>query len=139
MSDLLDAPEPLMALGEYGAHKTFEGLTAVAARLQTLLLTRKGTHPNNPDLGVDLESYKFEYADTNTEIAIQTELDRQMRKWMPGLDQVEVDVEFHPDGAGGKKLIVRLKLERTLDARSRVFFEFTQNPSSRRLLSKVTF
>ena len=112
MSERYDAPEPRLAESRFATSGVSEGFEAVAVRLQTLMLTRKGTHPNNPDLGVDIDSYRFESDVDGTAEEIRAETERQIAKWMPGAGPVIVDAEFDSDASApdGKRLLVRFRI-----------------------------
>lgn len=71
----------------------------------TLLLMKPGQYPSIPELGIDIESYLFEYSDDNT--ILQT-LQEKLRDQMNRLDVSGVDVNFYSDytSDGNPALIV---------------------------------
>jgi hypothetical protein len=60
----------------------------------TLLMMKPGQYPSIPELGLDIESYLFEYADDKT---ILQKLHAKLRDQMNRIDISGVDVQFQSD------------------------------------------
>ena len=60
----------------------------------TLLMMKPGQYPSVPELGLDIESYLFEYSDDKT---ILQKLQAKLRDQMNRLDISGVEVEFYSD------------------------------------------
>lgn len=55
---------------------------ALAQTVQNLCLIEPGTYPNNPDLGLGIENYEFEFLDNTTINRLKTELEEQISKFI---------------------------------------------------------
>lgn len=73
--------------------------------IMTLLLMKPGQFPSIPELGLDIESYLFEYSDDKS---LLQKLQAQLRDQMNRLDLSGVDVEFYSEltSDGSPALIV---------------------------------
>lgn len=60
----------------------------------TLLTMKPGQYPSIPELGLDIESYLYEYSDDNT---ILQQLQAKLRDQMDRLDISGVEVQFYVD------------------------------------------
>ena len=79
----------------------------------TLLFMKPGQYPSIPELGIDIESYLFEYSDDNKiPSEIKSKLDDQCSMLsMVGFD-IDVSLQNMPDGTGA--LIVTVSASETL-------------------------
>jgi len=67
---------------EFNKLQQVTGKEAVARTIQHILITKKGTYPNNPDFGVGIENYLFELATTSMRVELENEISTQMDKWL---------------------------------------------------------
>lgn len=67
---------------EFKKLKQPTGKEAVARVIQHILITKKGTYPNNPDFGVGIEDYLFEFANNTTKYELEENINTQMEKWL---------------------------------------------------------
>jgi hypothetical protein len=74
--------------------KVLTDFDAVAKRLQNLILMRKGTMPNDFDMGVDINSYRFEYRNSDTENMIRSEINNQIDKYLPDIPVKNFEIAF---------------------------------------------
>lgn len=58
-----------------------------------LILLRKGTYPDHPDLGIDIRA-RYRFAFESELITLQEEIQQQINKYLPELDYVQVRVMF---------------------------------------------
>jgi hypothetical protein len=55
---------------------------------------RKGTMPNDFDMGVDINSYRFEYRNSDTENMIRSEINNQIDKYLPDIPVKNFEIVF---------------------------------------------
>lgn len=67
---------------EFKKLKQPTGKEAIARMIQHILITKKGTYPNNPDFGVGIEDYLFELARSSTKNELEENINYQMDKWL---------------------------------------------------------
>lgn len=65
---------------------------ALAQTIQNLCLIEPGTYPNNPELGVGIENYQFEFLDNNTLGEIKSKIDEQIAKFIITEYTIETNV-----------------------------------------------
>lgn len=66
-------------------NKLLEGVKEEIQQLYQLITMYKGTDPLNPDKGVGIENYKYDYADNGILINLENEISEQIRKYTPYL------------------------------------------------------
>lgn len=87
-------------------------LLAFTTRLQTLLLMNKGTMPNDPDMGIGIKTYVYEFADGSTIATLRSEIDKQIKKYIPNPYPAVIDVEManDPHRKNAKIFVVAVKV-----------------------------
>ena len=58
-----------------------------------LILLKKGTYPDHPDLGIDIRA-RYRFAFESELITLQEEIQQQINKYLPELNYVQVRVLF---------------------------------------------
>ena len=81
-------------IDDFRQPKVLTDFDAVAKRLQNLILMRKGTMPNDFDMGVDINSYRFEYRNSDTENMIRSEINNQIDKYLPDIPVKNFEIVF---------------------------------------------
>lgn len=66
---------------------------ALARMLQNIIVTKKGTYPNNPDFGVGIENYMFELADGKTMSEMMTNINEQIARWISKNEDIDIQVD----------------------------------------------
>lgn len=74
--------EPLLEIDEYTKPAHREELVALAQTIQNLIIIEKGTMPNDPDFGVGLGSYIFEFMDSTTLNEMRISIEEQISKYI---------------------------------------------------------
>lgn len=69
-------------VSEFKKLKQITNKEAIARMIQHILITKKGTYPNNPDFGVGIEDYLFELTTLNVKSKLNEEIDSQLEKWL---------------------------------------------------------
>lgn len=67
---------------------------ALARMIQNIIVTKKGTYPNNPDFGVGIENYMFELADGKTLSELTSNINEQLSKWVRNDYNIQVDGQY---------------------------------------------
>lgn len=67
---------------EFNKLEFYKEREAVARIIQHILVTRKGTYPNNPDFGVGIEDYLFELSTDKLLNELESSIDYQLDKWI---------------------------------------------------------
>ena len=99
--------ENTLWVDDFSKAKEVDELTAVAIRLNNLILMDQGTMPNDPKMGVGIRKYKFEYANTETIYKLRNDILEQMEMYLPIERNYDINVyiEIDPDSLDNKKVI----------------------------------
>lgn len=68
---------------------------ALASMLRTLVIVKKGTYPNNPDFGVGIEDYLFDFLNDNKISELEDEIDNQIQKWIDKSPNLNIKTKIH--------------------------------------------
>lgn len=91
-------------IGDDGLCKKYTGKNALILAVRNILLSRPGNYPFTPSLGMDIGKYQFELFDDATLSSIKTELSRQIAKYVPAIDNVEISVSKVEQERDGKPI-----------------------------------
>lgn len=107
-NDKLDSEkiERTLSLSPYKTTlKYYENADAMVRVILNLLFLKPGTYPNSPEMGIDIEQYKFEFLDTITISQIEENINSQIQTYLS--DSVVGYVEL-------KKLTTTEEIKRTI-------------------------
>lgn len=78
-----------------------------------LLLTRKGTYADIPDLGIDLRGrYRFAFEEELT--TLENEISQQMTTYLPEFSPVEVHALLRTGDTDGPKVVIEITIDATV-------------------------
>ena len=86
--------------GEYKKMAEYTDSDALILSIRNILLSRPGNFPFNPSIGMDISKYKFDLLDSQTISDIRTELNRQIAKYMPDLQNIQIDIRKVESNSG---------------------------------------
>ena len=79
--------------------------------IMTLLFMKPGQYPSIPDIGIDIESYLFEYSDDSTLKTMKTECDTMFANWVGSLvDELTIEFERGINTDGGDIVICKVRV-----------------------------
>ena len=124
-------------VNDFRQPKVLTNYYQVAKRLQNLVLMKKGTMPNDYDMGLDINSYRFEYRNDKTQNLIKSDLQVQIDKYLPDIpvsnfeilfktmdDYVTVYIGFSfTDYSGSKSVILSFDMSSTNNNKSQIVSE----------------
>src|SRR5512135_2203 len=85
-------------LGKTGDfEQSVTAMDQVKSNLVSLLLTRKGERPFQPDLGSDLYTLLFTQMDDEYNANVQSAIQRAVAKWLPFVNLTQVEVSRDDD------------------------------------------
>ena len=79
-------------LDPFKRQKKYTGIYAWAQLLYRLLRKRKGTNPSDPNMGLDLDSYRFADIDQLAEGQMAEAIQRQTSTYLPNVPIQSIDV-----------------------------------------------
>jgi hypothetical protein len=132
--------ELLLAKSVFNTNAVRTKLEALAQVLQNIIIYEPGTFPNQPELGVGIENYQFEFLDDKTMTELKTNIDNQIQKFIPSDIKVEPSIETLLNELGKKILVISFRVD-GLDRRSNTVSEinmlFGKDKTNRKILSKI--
>ena len=127
----------------------WEDRESLARMLQHIVITKKGTYPNNPDFGVGIEDYMFEKADASTVNELTIKINEQINKWIDKDDSIEIKVNVKyikiPEKTHYVNLAVFFTVTRddTLNPTNNddyvLTLYLTEDVKNRKIISKIDF
>lgn len=99
-------------------------LNSAALLIVRLLLLKKGTYPDYPDLGIDIRG-RYRFAFEEELITLRQELEEQMTLYLPELLPVEVEVSlYRPKDSLENKILFSIIMRET---RFSILYSIAQN------------
>ena len=76
--------EYLFSINDFKTQAIKENIDALAKLILNILFMKKGTYPTSPNMGVEIQKYKFEFIDDKL-FDIQKEINDQIKMYIPEL------------------------------------------------------
>lgn len=132
--------ENTLWVDDFSKAKEVDELTAVAIRLNNLILMDQGTMPNDPKMGVGIRKYKFEYANTETIYKLRNDILEQMETYLP-IDRtynIDVFIEIDQDSLDSKKVIyVKFDITYKENINKTFIIAYKNSENSGRLIAEI--
>jgi len=80
-SDILGG-ETSFSVDNFKSNKISNRMEALARKIEFLLITEKGTYPDDPDLGIGVKTYIFEFK-SDVLSQLRSEINTQVKKYLP--------------------------------------------------------
>jgi phage baseplate assembly protein W len=93
-------PELLLAKSVYNTNAQREHVEALAQTIQNIMIVETGTYPNQPQLGVGIENYEFEFLDNQTLTELKEKVDGNLKKFIPTFLTVNFEVDTIQNNMG---------------------------------------
>jgi RNA binding exosome subunit len=132
--------ELLLAKSVYNTNAVRKNLEALAQVLQNIIIYEPGTFPNQPELGVGIESYQFEFLDEKTMTELKSRIDNQISKFIPSDIKIEPKVDTLMNELGKRILVISFRvngLDNRADSYSEINMLFGKDKSNRKIISKI--
>lgn len=86
--------EETFALNVFEETESYDGLIALASRIQTLLLMEPGHNPSAVDMGVGIRNFLMEAFDELTQQELLRNVQNQIAKFIPSNSIIDIDINF---------------------------------------------
>ena len=107
IKDLTLRNELLLDFDNFNQPKVEEEYHALAQTILNLLLLEPGTYTNDPEMGINIAKYQFEFLTPEIISKIQTEINTQVNKYIPSNNiQKVIVVENTNKNTNQKELII---------------------------------
>ncbi|BDE75652.1 hypothetical protein UFVDC4_00082 [Staphylococcus phage vB_SauM-UFV_DC4] len=130
-----------MAQNIYNRQHMLEDMEAMGQTIQNLIIMKKGTYPNTPNLGVGIEDYLFEILDNETISDITSNINNQISQYIVS-SSVNIDVkviQLKNSNANLNSLKIDVTLSDTIDISNVQSFSyvFAANMLTRKMVTKL--
>ena len=130
-----------MAQNIYNHQHMLEDMEAMGQTIQNLIIMKKGTYPNTPNLGVGIEDYLFEILDNETISDITSNINNQISQYIVS-SSVNIDVkviQLKNSNANLNSLKIDVTLSDTIDISNVQSFSyvFAANMLTRKMVTKL--
>jgi hypothetical protein len=93
-TNLLDCQ---MTLDDMNGIRSYSDELAVMLAVKNLLLGAPGNWPFDPDMGIDIEQYQFEFADSTSLNKIKRKVNSQINKYIPSDSGITTNITLVED------------------------------------------
>ncbi|WRM43457.1 hypothetical protein [Staphylococcus phage LY01] len=130
-----------MAQNIYNRQHMLEDMEAMGQTVQNLIIMKKGTYPNTPNLGVGIEDYLFEILDNETISDITSNINNQISQYIVSSSvNIEVKVtQLKNSNANLNSLKIDVTLSDTIDISNiqRFSYIFAANILTKKMVTKL--
>ena len=105
--------DPTMGVDNFGEVKILSKTDTVCRNLLLVLFGKPGFYPSNPELGIDISKYFYNFDNINTE-ELRAELSYQCSALLPEIDSLDFEV-LVTNYKGQGMLIIRFPIIKTDD------------------------
>ena len=134
--------EQTLWVDDFNISKEVDELTAIAIRLNNLIMMNPGTMPNDPKMGVGVRKYNFEYANTETIYKLRNDILEQMELYLPIEKNYDINVfiEADEDSLYHNKKVIYIKFDILYkNNKNKTFIIAYKNPeNSGRLIAEIS-
>jgi len=127
------------ALNNFNQPDTVTELPGVAQKFLNLLLTKPGTYPDHPDLGVDIEQYQFDFLDEKTCTKIEDRIRKQVDTYMPDSGISMIIVRPQTDPATNRNTILGIAVSITNNGALEEFFMYLDKEGKKEMQISLQF
>jgi len=98
--------EFFLSIDDFGNVSSYDGLPALARLIQRLIIMQPMSYPDEPDMGVGIANYEFEFMDKLTLSEIEEKIKTQIDKYIPNSNINSILVEGIVDEKTNQKSII---------------------------------
>jgi len=131
--------ELLLAKSIYNTTAKREGVEALAQTIQNLMFVEPGTYPNQPNLGVGIENYEFEFLDSATMYDLKEKVDANIKKFINTYYHIDFDVDTIKNSLGKNVLffIFSVSDNDSYTSVSQINILFGKDKDNNKVISKI--
>lgn len=127
-------------IDSFNRGQEFSKLESIARRLRTLILSEKGTNPNNSDIGVGIEMYLMDIMSPSLISEITSEIQQQIVKYFEEKELIKsIKIENLENKYQNfeKTLGIMIYLTEEVDDKDRMILLFSKNENEIKVVEKL--
>jgi len=131
--------EFFLSIDNFGTVSSYNELTALARLIQRLIIMQPMSYPDDPDMGVGITNYEFEFMDSHTIGELNAKIRAQINKYIPNSNIGSVIVEvIDNDKIGQKNTIgVLINLNKSKNGKENMILTFEKVGKVGKIESKI--
>jgi len=131
--------EFFLTIDDFGKVATYGGLPALARDIQRLIIMQPMSYPDDPDMGVGIENYQFEFMDSTTISDLSERINSQINKYIPTSNIGNIVIEVIDNDKNGKKdtIGVLINLSTSKDGKDNMVITFEKASNTGKIESKI--
>jgi len=131
--------EFFLSVDDFGKVSSYNELTALARLVQRIIIMQPMSYPDEPDMGVGIANFEFEFMDKHTLGELNERIRTQVNKYVPNsnIGNVIVDV-IDNDRTGQKNTIgVLINLNKAKEGKENMILTFEKVGKTGKIESKI--
>ena len=108
MASESDKKELILGINSFDKPSEAIGVDAWAKLVTNLLFMKKGTYPSEPDMGIEIQKYEFDFID-DVKDDLEIEITEQINAYLPGIPLTTVSVRSTTSDSGKSILLIVLE------------------------------
>lgn len=127
--------ELALEIDDYNQPKVYEGFNSLGMNIVHLLFLKQGTYPNLPDMGINIESYNFEFIDDRTLGELELLIKEQIMKYLISNGYVDLVLKILTDNEDRKVLGLAFTISNDSNDPETVKIFLTQNTKNNEVIA----
>lgn len=131
--------EFFLNIDNFGEVSTYDGLLSFARLVQRLIIMEPRSYPDDPDMGIGIGNYEFEFLDNITTSELSEKIKIQINKYIPNdcVDYIKVEA-INDDRTGNKNTIgILVNFSNTINGKNNVVFTFDKVGKTGKIESRI--
>lgn len=111
---------------------------ALAKVIQNILIMEKGTYPNQPELGVGIEDWLFEFLSNEKAMELNNIIKQQISRFIPTTYDVNLTIQSKDITSSMKGLLLKFTfVDEEENEATTIGFLFGRSQKTKKVLSKI--
>ena len=94
-----------LELNKFNKPATYTEYQALARLVINLLFLKPGTYPNLPEMGINIEQYKFMFMSQQELDSLELDINTQINTYIPNTEALTITTELIDDDETGRKVL----------------------------------
>ena len=128
--------ECFLTIDDFGKVATYGELPALARLIQRLFIMQPMSYPDDPDMGIGIANYEFEFMDKITLSEINERARNQINRYIPNSKIGNILVEVIDSDKGGQKNTIGVLIN-LVNSKDNMVLTFEKVGKTGKIISKV--
>jgi len=131
--------EFFLNIDDFGSVSTYGELPALARLVQRLIIMEPKSYPDDPDMGVGISNYEFEFLDAITINELTLKISTQINKYIPNnnIDSVIVEAIANDKTGVNNTIGILINFVKDIEGKSNMILTFDKVGKTGKIDSKI--